>query len=160
MSNEQTSESLESASRRELLLGATAMTAALATGNSFAATDHDHHHHHGMMSNPNTAVIDAALDCIKKGDACNDHCIELVKMGDTSIADCLDSVAVMLPLCGALSKVASANSHHLAALAKVCIAACKDCHDQCEKHKDTHVECKACMESCAACIKECEKVAA
>jgi len=147
----------ENSSRRNLLLGATAVTAALASGASFASSEHEHHHH---GANSNTDLIDAALDCVKKGEACNDHCIELVKSGDTSIAECLDTVSVMLPMCSTLSKLASAQSKHLAEFAKVCIAVCEDCEKECKKHEDKHAECKACMKSCGDCIKQCKKIIA
>jgi Cys-rich four helix bundle protein (predicted Tat secretion target) len=106
----------------------------------------------------NNSLIDAALDCVKKGEACSNHCIILIKNGDNSVADCLDSVGETLAMCAALSTMASSQSTHLNALAKVCIDVCKDCEKECEVHADKHAECKACMESCAACIEECEKL--
>lgn len=136
-----------------MLLGAAAVATTLATGTTFAATGHKHH-----KSNRNTNLVDAALDCVKKGQACNDHCIDLVKSGDTSIADCMASVSEMLAACTALSQMASYQSSHLAAFAKVCISVCKDCEKECRKHEDKHAECKACAESCNDCIKACEKV--
>ena len=144
--------------RRDLLMGATAITAALATGATFASGETMHNHDHQTPAR-NTALIDAALDCIKKANACNDHCIELVKQGDTSIADCLSSVAVALPMCNALSTLASSKSKHLAEMAKVCISVCEDCYEECKKHQK-HIACKECMDSCAVCIEECNKVLA
>jgi len=79
---------------------------------------------------------------------------------DAMIANCLDSVADMLPMCAGLAKLASNQSSHLKALAKVCIAICEDCEKECRKHEDKHAECKACAESCAACIKECKQLVA
>jgi Cys-rich four helix bundle protein (predicted Tat secretion target) len=155
MTDEQLLEQPEDSGRRNMLLGAAAMTATLAAGKTFASSEHQHH-----KMNKNTAVIDAAMDCVKKGDACLDHCIELVKMGDTSIAECLATVTDMLPLCTALAKLASNQSSHLTELANVCISVCESCEKECRKHEKKHVECKNCAESCAACIKECKKIAA
>ena len=146
---------LENKSRRDILLGTTAIAATLVAGNAFAATGHQHH-----KSNRNISLIDSALECVKNGQACNDHCIELVKMGDASIADCMSSVSEMLATCTALSQMASYQSKHLAAFAKVCISVCKDCEKECQKHEDKHAECKACADSCRACIKACKKIAA
>ncbi len=157
MSKNKLSDSTINNGRRDLLLGATAISAALASGTTFAAADEHKHHYHAGASN--TALIDAALDCIKKADACSAHCIVLVKQGDTSIAECLSSVAETLPTCRALAALASSESKHLKALAKVCIDICQDCYDQCEKHQE-HVECKECMDSCAVCIDECKKILA
>ncbi len=155
MNHDQLSEQPENVSRRNAILGVAAMTATLAAGKTFASGEHQHHH-----MNRNDAVIDTALDCVKKGNACLDHCIELVKMKDTSIAECLATVTDMLPMCTALAKLASNQSPHLAELAKVCIAVCESCEKECRKHEDKHTECKNCAESCAACIKECKKIVA
>jgi Cys-rich four helix bundle protein (predicted Tat secretion target) len=148
-------------SRRNMLLGAAAMTAtvttAMASGNVFASSHGEHMHDHG---NKNEALIDAAMDCLKKGDLCTDHCIELVKTGDTSIADCLASVSDMEPMCKALAKLAANQSPHLTELVAVCISVCETCEKECRKHEKKHAQCKACADSCADCIKECKKLTA
>ena len=153
-----TQESLQNASRRTVLMGAAAATATLAASNAFASSDDHKHHHHAM--NPHGDLINAALDCVKKGTACSDHCIKLVKQKDTSIADCLAAVNDMLPMCETLSKLATSQSDHLKDFAKVCIAVCEDCEKECKAHEDKHVECRECMKSCAHCIKECKKLVA
>ncbi|MDH5711540.1 MAG: four-helix bundle copper-binding protein [Gammaproteobacteria bacterium] len=145
-----------SLSRRELLAGATAAIAL--TGSSLAFAEQDHKHHHS--SNPYEATIDASLDCLKKGQACLDHCMLLFKKGDTSVADCADTVNEMLAMCSTLSKLSSYQSKHLKAFTKVCIESCKDCLKECRKHEDKHPECKACADSCRNCIKQCEKLVA
>ena len=142
-------------SRRDILLGAAAVATTVASSAAFSATGHEHH-----KMNSNTDLIDTALDCIKTGQACNDHCIDLVKGGDTSIAECMSTVSEMLAACAALSQLASYKSKHLPALAKVCLAVCEDCEKECQKHEDKHAECKACADSCRDCIKACKKVAA
>ena len=155
------SEIIEDKSRRDVLLGAAVVTT-LAAGSAFASSEHDHHAGHMMSapSNRDTSLMDAALHCVKSGEICNDHCIELVKQGDTSIAECLASVSDMLVTCAGLSRLAANESPHLAAFAKVCIAVCKDCEKACAKHENHHAECRACAQSCRECIKACEKVAA
>lgn len=155
MNSTDKSELLENKDRREILLGAAAVAATLATGSAMAETDHSHH-----MMNKNTALVDTALDCIKNGQACNDHCIDLVKSGDTTIADCMATVTEMLAACTALSQLASAQSSHLAAMAKVCASICEDCEKECRKHEKKHQACKACADSCHDCIEACKKVTA
>ncbi len=153
---------VENKGRRDVLLGA-AVATTLVAGTAFASSEHEHHHAgHGMMvsSERETSLIDAALHCVKSGEICNDHCIELVKQGDTSIAECLASVSDMLVTCAGLSRLAANQSAHLAAFAKVCIAVCKDCEKACAKHENHHAECRACAQSCRECIKACEKIAA
>ena len=158
--NAQAAESgtVDSTARRRLLMGAGAAAVAVAAGNSaFAATGHEHHHPGGGA---NEGVIDSSLACVKTGQACLDHCIELFKQGDTSVAECADTVQEMLAACTALSQLASANSRHLGAMAKVCIGICEDCEKACREHEDKHPACKACADACKTCIDECKKVAA
>jgi Cys-rich four helix bundle protein (predicted Tat secretion target) len=141
--------------RRDLLKGAIAVSAATMISSTAQASSNHHHH-----SNPNAGLVDTALDCLKTGQACLDHCFALFKQGDTSVADCADKVTEMLAMCTALSQMASYQSKHLASLAKLCAAVCKDCKKECDKHAKKHAACKACAESCEKCIKECEKIAA
>ena len=150
---------IENKSRRDILLGAAAVAATLTTDTAFSATDHNHSAHQHTANN-NEDIINTALDCIKTGQACNDHCIELVKTGDTSIADCMDILVESLAMCTALAQMASANSSHLPELAKLCISVCEDCEKECRKHEKKHAVCKACADSCNACIKACKKIVA
>ena len=159
MNNEQHHDGIN---RRELLRGAVALSALTAAGAATAASGgHDHHAHHGgHAANPHEELIDSALDCVKTGTICQDHCVELIKAGDTSIAECLDSVQEMLAMCTALAKMAAYQSDQLKAVAKICAEVCRRCEKECRKHAEHHAQCKACAESCKRCIEACEKVAA
>ncbi|WJW75966.1 four-helix bundle copper-binding protein [Thiohalobacter sp. IOR34] len=139
--------------RRDLLKGALASGVLLASSQSLAS---EHMHHHA--GNPHEALIDTALDCLKKGQLCIDHCMELFKRGDTSVAECADSVQEMLAMCSALEKMAAYRSDRLKAVARVCADVCKVCEKACRKHEDKHAECKACADACADCIEACEKL--
>ena len=143
-------------SRRKFLRSAAIMAASATSATALAANTEHHHHNHQA----NSSLVDAALDCVKSGEFCKDHCIQLVKDGNTSIADCLSAVNDMLPACSTLAKLAITDSKHLKEYAKVCMAICQDCEKACKVHKNKHAACKACMESCAHCIKECEKITA
>jgi Cys-rich four helix bundle protein (predicted Tat secretion target) len=142
--------------RRELIgaLSAIAMTGLAA--DALAADDHAHHHSNAKFA----ALIEAAGDCVAKGDACLAHCLVLLGMGDKSLADCAKSVNQLLPLCGALQRLSAQGSQYVVALAKVALESCTECEKVCRKHADKHAECKACMEACADCIKQCKAVIA
>lgn len=103
-------------------------------------------------------VYEAALDCVRKGQECLDHCVRSLSTGDKMMAECAGTVRAMLPLCEAVAELARLDSKHLAALAAVCAKACRDCEAACKKHAGHHAECKACMESCRACATACEKL--
>ena len=108
----------------------------------------------------NQALLDAAMDCVRAGEACLDHCIRSLSTGDKSMAECAGTVRAMLPMCRALIEFNRLGSAHLKALAALCAKVCRDCEKACEKHANHHAECKACMESCQKCAAECEKAAA
>ena len=145
--------------RRNLIK--TAMLASATIGASVTATtamaEKSKHEHHAK--NKNEKVVDTALACLKDGQACVDHCFELLKGGDTEIARCAETVTEMLVMCDGLTKMASYRSPHLKAFAKVCVAVCEDCKKECEKHADKHAECKACADSCGDCIDACKDIA-
>ena len=144
--------------RRDLIKGAVVASAAIGAAiasSSTAAKSGEHQHH---SKNPNEELIETALDCMKDGQACLDHCFVLLKDGDKEMASCAESVNEMLVMVNGLAKMAAYRSPHLKEFAKVCAKVCKDCQDECEKHSDKHAECKACEESCADCIKACEDV--
>ncbi len=142
--------------RRELFgaLGAVAL-AGVAT-KSWAQDAHAHHHGGSKYQE----LIAAAGDCVAKGDACLAHCLVLLGEGDKALADCAKSVNQLLPLCGALQRIAAQASSFTQALAKVALESCTECEKVCRKHADKHAECKACMEACAECIKQCKAVLA
>ena len=145
-------------SRRNFIFGTLAFAAALSSDDLLASSDDHKHHHHGPKKNND--LIDAAADCILKGQLCRDHCVELVKNGDTTISDCLDAVIDTISMCETLVQLAVSSSRHLNSFSKVCIQVCMDCEKECRVHKDKHKECKECMESCIDCIKELKKVIA
>lgn len=104
------------------------------------------------------ALIDLALKCVNRGEVCTDHCLAMLSKGDTSLKDCIRTVAAMMPLCEGLAKLAAQNSPRLPALAKLCADVCEDCEKECKKHAEHHAVCKACADSCRECIDACKKV--
>jgi Cys-rich four helix bundle protein (predicted Tat secretion target) len=112
--------------------------------------------HAAMHGGKHKALIDTASDCIAKGEVCVAHCIELMKGGDTAMADCMKSVSIMMPMCGALVRLAALDASRLKEFAAVCKNVCEDCEAECKKHAEKHAVCKDCMDSCTACIKECK----
>jgi len=150
-------------SRRDFMVRASAAAAALAAGAAVAdqhggqhKKKHQHHHH----QQPDGALVRSALHCVRDGRLCADHCIDLLKTGDTTLADCLDRVSELAQACDTLAWMASHQSPHLPAYARVTIDVCKDCREECLKHAETHEICGTCADSCEDCIKECERVLA
>jgi Cys-rich four helix bundle protein (predicted Tat secretion target) len=156
-------------SRRSAMALAAGAATALGAGRAFAGghegmdhsgMDHSKMDHsamdHSMHATKHKALIDTANACVAKGEVCVAHCIDLMKGGDTAMADCMKSVSIMMPMCAALVRLAALDAKRLKEFAAVCKDVCADCEAECKKHAEKHAVCKACMDSCTACIKECK----
>lgn len=144
--------------RREILQGLGAVAAAAATSKALSAQDAAHQHVHGAA--PNQALVNAANDCVKTGDVCLAHCLDLLATGDKSLGECAKSVNELRATCGALGSLAAQSAPALAKLASLSADVCKNCETACRKHEKEHAPCKACADACATCAKECSKAAA
>jgi Cys-rich four helix bundle protein (predicted Tat secretion target) len=145
--------------RREALLSTGSMVVsaslgAIACGTRNAVAQAPHVH-----PETDAALIDAAFDCSKKGNACIFHCLHLLSSGDASMAGCASAVNDMVAVTDALAKVASHGGKHVAAVARLAIDVCKDCEAECRKHAEHHAVCKDCADSCQRTIAACQKVA-
>lgn len=147
----------ESVTRRAALSLAAAATVAATAAMAGEDQEHDHEGHY-MGPPKHEPLVAAALDCVKRGELCADHCLMMLGMGNTELKDCMRSVQTMLPMCVALARLAALDAKRLKSYAAVCRDVCADCEEECKKHADKHALCKACAESCAACIKECKAV--
>ena len=133
-------------SRREMLLGVGAAASMVYAGTAMSATSpkHDHSKHSTQMPD----MMSAVNKCLDKGQRCIAHCLVSFKEGETELADCAAKTHEMQAICDGFSYLVASNSKYIKAYAKVCAQVCKDCEDECMKHKK-HVECKACGEACA-----------
>ena len=132
-------------SRREILLGIGAMATAAYAGPAISAMPgHDHSKHTAQQPD----LLNAANNCLDKGQRCIAHCLVSFQEGDVKLADCASKVHEMQAICGAFSYLLAANSDYIKAYAPVCERVCRDCEKECRKHKE-HIECKACAEACA-----------
>ena len=132
-------------SRRDVLLGIGAVaTSAYAGAAISAAPGHDHSKHAAQLPD----ILDAANNCLDKGQRCITHCLVSFREGDVELADCASKVHEMQAICGAFSYLLAANSEYIKAYAGICEKVCKDCEKECRKHEQ-HIECKACAEACA-----------
>ncbi|MCC6810721.1 MAG: Csp1 family four helix bundle copper storage protein [Deltaproteobacteria bacterium] len=155
--------------RRELIGSGAALlvTAAAAKAIGAPAPAKDPHAGHGetkagemkggaMNHGAASPLSDAAAQCIKSGEACLQHCLDMFTMGDTTMAGCAKAVSDMLATAKALFSLQLAGSKHAKAAAKLAADAAKDCEAECKKF--THAPCKACAECCNKLIAEAAKI--
>lgn len=153
--------------RRKMLKVATGGMMLAAAGNAVFAAEktkqpagHEHMHGSGNSINKNQSLIDAAFDSVKKGQACLQHCIELLGQGEKELGKCAMVVNDMIAACAAIEQLGNYNSPHLAKMAKVVMDICQDCEKECRKFEKKHEACKISADSCAVCFNECKKIAA
>ena len=105
--------------------------------------------------------IDACSDCAQACTACADDCLSeesvahLVKCIRTNL-DCAD-------VCEATGRVLSRQTEYDANITRpvleACIAACRSCGDECERHAAHGMEhCRVCAEACRRCEQACQEL--
>ena len=153
-------------SRRGMLSGAVGVAGALLAGRAVAAEEkggHEHggkHYTPGVRNKKHADLVAAVNTCTAKGEACLSHCMETFREGDTTMAECADSVQQMLPVCRAMSSLGVYDSPHLKDLARACMGVCTDCEKVCREHAEHQKECKECADACADVIDRCKKLLA
>jgi Cys-rich four helix bundle protein (predicted Tat secretion target) len=135
-----------------LAIAAVSVAASAVGGAAEQGTQHQH-------DSGGSPLVESALQCVKTGNLCQAHCLDLLAQGDTSIAACARSVESLRAVCGSLAVLAAQKAPLLPRYAAVAKEACQNCEDECRKHSDKHAVCKACADACATCARECAKVA-
>jgi len=141
-------------SRRDLLMGSagTMVVAGLSGTPAMAAEEHA-----GHGGRPQ-GLIDATNACVAVGEECLAHCLAMFASGDTSLAACAKRVSEMMPVCRAVSALATMGAERLGQFLGPCIDVCTDCEQECRKHADKHAICKACADACARVVTEAKKL--
>jgi hypothetical protein len=106
------------------------------------------------------ATIDALSDCLQAciadvdADLAEPSVIEMVKC----IRLCLDCVAVCTATLGVASRQSSYDASVVKPLLEACVATCKSCGDECERHAPMHEHCRVCADACRRCEQACQKL--
>jgi Cys-rich four helix bundle protein (predicted Tat secretion target) len=146
--------------RRDFIAAASSVAAlgmVAISGDACADDDNVKHSHHKHHAPKHQDLVDAALECVAKGQVCINHCLELMATGDTSVAECAKSVNLTIPFCDAFARFAVADADMLKDMAKMCVKVCDNCEKACQEHEDEHVECFECAEACRNSIRACGK---
>ena len=104
-------------------------------------------------------AIDALSDCAQ---ACNaDNAADLGEQNVTEmircIRLCLDCADVCTAAAGVTSRPAGYDADVIKPLLQACVAICKSCGDECERH--AHMpHCQVCAESCRRCEQACREI--
>jgi hypothetical protein len=108
------------------------------------------------------AAIDAMSDCAQSCTADNaadlgeHHVAEMVRC----IRLCLDCADICTAAQGVVSRLVDYSPAVLQPLLESCVAICRSCGDECERHAAMHAHCRVCAEACRRCEQACQALRA
>jgi hypothetical protein len=106
------------------------------------------------------ATIDALSDCAQAcaadadADLREQNLAEMVKC----IRLCLDCTDVCTATMGVVSRQTAYDPSVTRPLLEACIAVCKSCGDECERHAPHYEHCRVCQEACRRCERACREL--
>ena len=109
------------------------------------------------------ACIDACSDCAQACTACADACLSEDKVAE--LVKCIRLDLDCADVCATTGRVLSRQTEYDANVTRpvleACIAACKSCGDECERHASMGMEhCRVCAEACRRCEQACTELLA
>lgn len=107
-------------------------------------------------------ALDALNDCIQACIADTDADLSEKDLADMvkCIRLCLHCTDVCGATAGVLSRPAEYDPNVVRPLLESCVAICKSCGDECERHARHHEHCRICEEACRRCESACRKLLA
>ena len=106
------------------------------------------------------ATIDALSDCAEACTADAD-----ANLGERNVAEmvrcirlCLDCVDVCTATAGVISRPVERDAGVVRPLLESCVAVCRSCGDECERHAAMHAHCRVCAEACRRCEQACREL--
>ncbi|HEV3451196.1 MAG TPA: four-helix bundle copper-binding protein [Acidimicrobiia bacterium] len=109
----------------------------------------------GVLAVAIEALIDCAQACIADVDAdlSEQNVTEMVKC----VRLCLDCADVCTATVGVTSRQADYDANVARPLLEACVAICKSCGDECERHVQMQ-HCRVCGEACRRCEQACRQL--
>jgi Domain of Unknown Function (DUF326) len=108
------------------------------------------------------AAIDAMSDCAQACTADN-----AADLSEPNLADmvrciwlCLDCTDICAAAAAVTSRLVDYDPGVLRPLLESCVAICRSCGDECERHAPMHAHCRVCAESCRRCEQACRALLA
>jgi len=106
------------------------------------------------------ATIDALSDCIQAciADADDDLSEQNVAEMVTCIRLCWDCADVCTATLGVITRQTAYDASVTRPLLEACVAVCKSCGDECERHARHHEHCRVCEQACRRCEQACREL--
>jgi erythromycin esterase-like protein len=105
-------------------------------------------------------TIDALNECAQActADADDDLSEQNVAEMVKCIRLCLDCADVCTATVGVTSRQTEYDANVTRPLLEACVATCKSCGDECERHAQIHEHCRVCAEACRRCERACREL--
>ncbi len=105
-------------------------------------------------------TIDSLNDCAQ---ACSaDTAADLSERNVTEMVKCirlcLDCTDICVAAVGVTSRQTEYDGSVIKPLLEACVAICRSCGDECERHAQMHERCRVCAEACQRCEEDCRKL--
>ncbi|MGE3148655.1 MAG: four-helix bundle copper-binding protein [Pseudorhodoplanes sp.] len=105
--------------------------------------------------------IDACFECVETCTACADACLSEKQI--ETLASCIRLNLDCAAVCTATGSIMSrankrGNRQPLEAQLTTCIAFCRACGSECERHATMHKHCLVCAKACRACADACTEM--
>jgi len=108
------------------------------------------------------AAIDALADCAQACIADTDADLSEQNLAEmvTCIRLCLNCTDVCGATLGVASRQATYDASVVKPLLEACVAICKSCGDECQRHAPHYAHCRVCAEACRRCEQACRDLLA
>lgn len=105
-------------------------------------------------------AVDAAAGCATTCTVCADACLAEESFDElrACIRANLDCADVCEATARLVSRLSGGGSEAVRGQVEACLAACRACADERERHAEMHAHCRACAEACRACASACEEL--
>ena len=99
------------------------------------------------------AAIDAMSDCAQSCTADNAADLSEPNLAEmvTCIRLCMDCADICTATAGVTSRLVDYDPGVLRPLLESCLAICRSCGDECERHAAMHAHCQVCAQACRRC---------
>jgi Domain of Unknown Function (DUF326) len=110
----------------------------------------------GVLAAAIDAITECAQACIADTDAdlSERDVAEMVRC----IRLCLNCADVCAAAAGVTSRPADYDADVTKPLLEACVAICRSCGDECERHARMHEHCRVCAEACRRCEQACREL--
>ena len=110
----------------------------------------------GLLTTTIDALSDCAQACVADADAdlAEPDLAEMVKC----IRLCWDCTDVCTATMGVVSRQTAYDASVTRSQLEACIAVCKSCGDECERHARHHEHCRVCEHACRRCEQACREL--